>query len=312
MAACAQGAMARLAMKEGTGEIDFSTGATAFPWFRESLQKRATIGHPDVIIGSREEVSERARFSPYFYGGWVVFPLSPGFADFFFPWVLGEDESTNTFALAETLQTFGMLVDKVTGVHEFYNGNVNQVVIEGSTGQGNGPNFLTCAVQCIFKNYKPPASAESFPSVTLGTTAEFAPLVTEDSDNSGTSRLVIGGSARPYKKFRLSINNHIQPRYVNSLEPATLCPTRRTINLSAVLPYDSDNSGLYDAAVAGSSGTLTFVNGTTSIEFAFAALQADVLTPIVPGKTEIDMQLNMAARKASSTSSLIVTIDETV
>lgn len=310
---CAQGALARLCMKEGSGDIDFSSGATGFPFFKESLQKRSRIGHPDVIIGSREEISERARFEPYFYGGWVTFNLSPGFADFFFPWVLGEDEATNTFALSETLQTFGMLVDKVTGVHEFYNGVVNRCIIEGNqSGPGNGPNWVRCSVQCIFRSYKAPGSAEAYPSVTLGVSGEFAPFVFEDSDNSGASLLVLGGSAREYKSFRLDINNHVQPRYVNALEPTALCPTRRTITLQTVHPYDSGTSALYDAAVAGAAGTLKFLNGTTSVLFTFGALQADVLTPVVNGKSEIDLQLTMSARRVSSTPSLEVTIDETV
>jgi len=310
---CAQGALARLCMKEGSGEIDFSSGATGFPFARESLQKRARNGVPDFIHGTREEISERARMEPYFYGGWVVFGLSPGFADFFFPWVLGSDESTNTFALAETLQTFGMLVDKVTGVHEFYNGVVNRCIIEGEQkGPGNGPNFLRCAVQCMFRSYKDPSSAESYPSVTLGVTGEYTPLVLEDSDNSGTSRLVLGGSAREYKSFRLDINNHVQPRYVNALEPTSLCPTRRTITLQTTHPYDSGTSNLYNVALGSSAaGTLTFVNGNTSILFTFGMLQADVVTPVVAGKSEIDLQLQFSARRVSSTASLEVTIDET-
>lgn len=298
-------------MKEGSGEVDFSTGATGFPIFRESLQKRSQVIHPDVIIGSREEVSERARFGPSFYGGWVVFPLSAGFADFFFPWILGSDESTNTFALAETLQTFGMLVDKVTGVHEFYNGVVNRAIITGrQNGPGGPPNWVTCAVQCMFRSYKDPSSAESYPSITLGITGEFAPLVFEDSDSAGVSQLVLGGSAREYKSFQLDINNHVEPRYVNALEPTALCPSRRTITLTTTHPYDSGTSNLYNAAIAGAAGTLTFANSNTSILFTFATLQSDVLTPVVNGKQEIDLQLRMSARRLSSTGSLVVTIDE--
>jgi len=305
--------MAQLCMKEGSGAIDFSSGATGFPFFRESLQKRQRIGHPDLIIGSREEISERARFGPIFYGGWVVFPLSAGFADFFFPWILGSDESTNTFALAETLQTFGMLVDKVTGVHEFYNGHVNRAIITGrQNGPEGSPNWLTCAVQCIFRSYLAPGSSEAYPSVTLGVTGDLAPLVFEDSDSGGTSQLVLGGAAREYKSFVLDINNHIEPRYVNALEPTALCPTRRTINLTTTHPYDSGTSALYNAAVAGAAGTLTFSNSSTSILFTFATLQADILTPVVSGKREIDLELKMSARRLSSIGSLVVTVDEVV
>ena len=311
---CSQGALAKLCCKEGSGAIDFSSGATGFPFFRESLQKRQNQGHPDVIIGTREEVSERARMEPIFYGGWVTFNLSPGFADFFFPWVLGVDESTNTFALTDTLQTFGMLVDKVTGVHEFYNGHVNRCIIEGHGGLGGGPNWVRCSVQCIFRSYLAPGASEAYPSVTLGITGEHAPTIFEDADVAGTSQLVLGTGAvaREMKSFKLDINNHIEPRYVNNLEPTALCPTRRTITLQTVHPYDSGTSSLYNVALGSSAaGTLTFVNGNTSMLFTFGMLQANILTPIIGGKREIDLQLSMSARSVSTTPSLSVVIDET-
>jgi hypothetical protein len=310
---CAQGALGKLCMKEGSGEIDFSTGATGFPFFRESLQKRARIGHPDVIIGSREEVSERARFSPYFYGGWVVLALSPKTAATVFPWVLGADASGTTFALSETLQSMGVLADKVTGVHEFYNGYINRAIISAKQNGPDGPpNWVTCALQLLFMDYKDPSSAESYPSLTLGITGDYAPLIFEDSDNSGTSRLTLNAATREYKSFSLDINNHIQPRYVNALEPTALCPTRRTISLTTTHPYDSGTSNLYNQAVGGAAGSLVFVNGTVSITFTFACVQSDTLTPVINGKQEIDLQLTSSIRKLSTTGSLVCTIDDTV
>lgn len=306
---CAQGALAKLCMKEGSGEIDFSSGATGFPFFRESLQKRARIGHPDVIIGTREEISERARFEPYFYGGWITLALTPGHAATLFPWILGADASGTTFALSDTLQTFGVLVDKVTGVHEFYNGHINRAIIEAKGGTGSGPNWVTCSLQMIFMDYKDPASAEAYPSLTLAVTGEYTPLIFEDSDNAGTSRLTLNAATREYKSFRLDINNHIQPRYVNALEPTALCPTRRTIQLTTTHPYDSGTSNLYNQAVGGAAGSLVFVNGNTSITFTFAAVQSDTLTPVVNGKNEIDLQLTSNIRRLSSTGSLVCTID---
>lgn len=310
---CAQGALARLAMKEGTDEIDFSTGATGFPFFRESLMKRASNGVPEVITGTREEISERARLSPYFYGGWITLPLSPGHAAVLFPWILGADASGTAYDLDNALQSLGVLVDKVTGTHEFYNGRINRAIIEGRGGVSGGPNWITCSLQMIFMDYKDPASAESYPSLTIGNTAGFAPMVFEDTDVSGTSQLVMGGSARECKSFRFDLNNHIEPRYVNALEPTALCPTKRTITLTTTHPYDSGTSSLYNAAVAGAAGTLTIVNGNTSILFTFGKLHSDILTPVVGGKGEIDLQITSYARRVdnTSTASLRVTIDST-
>ncbi len=307
---CAQGALAKLAMKEGSGAITWDSSAIGLPFFRESLKKVGRVLHPDVIIGSREEVSERARKGPYFYGGWVYLTLTPGHAATIFPWVLGADASGTTFALSETLQTMGVLVDKVTQTHEFYNGVINRAIISGTQhGPGGPPNWVTVALQMYFKSY---ATGTSYPALTLGVTNEFAPLVFEDADNGGTSRLTLGGSTREMKHFTIDINNYVVPRYVNALEPTALCPTRRTVNVTTVHPYDSGTSNLYDQALAGAAGSLVFANSTVSVTFTFATLQVDTETPEVQGKKEIDLHLNMAARKLSSTGSLVCTVDSTV
>lgn len=305
--ACAQGSLARLAIKEGTGNVDFSSGAIGLPFVRSSLQKRARIGHPNVITGTREEISERARFEPYFYGGWVVFHLTPGHMATVFPWILGADASGTTFGLAETLQAFSVLEDAVTGVHEFYNGYINRAIISGEQrGPGSGPNFITVAVQMMFMNYLAPGASESYPTLALPVTGEYAPLIFEDS-------VLTLSSAREVKKFVFDINNHIQPRYVNNLEPTALCPAYRTVTLQTVHPYDSGTSSLYDLTVTGvsSTKTLAITNGTVSITATFGALQVDTQTPVINPKQEIDLQLNMSARKASTTPSISFTVDST-
>ncbi len=295
-------------MKEAAGDINWASGATGFPFFRESLQKKNTVHHPDVIIGTRGEVSERARFGPSFIGGWVVLSLTPGHMATIFPWLLGTDASGTTFALAETLQTFGVLVDKVTGVHEFYDGYINRAVIHGKqNGPGGPPNWITVAFQMIFKGYNPPSTADAFPTLTLGVTGEFAPLIFEDS-------VLTLGSAREVKEFTIDINNYIEPRWINSLLPSQLCPRRRTVTLTTVHPYDSGTSSLYDPTITGvaSTKTLAITNGTVSITFTFGALQYPTVTPIVTGKQEINLQLQMSARSLSSTAALSVDIDSTV
>lgn len=306
--ACAQGALAKLAMKEASGDIDWSTGTVVgFPFFRESLQKKNTVHHPDVIIGSRGEASERARFGPNFIGGWVILNLTPGHMATVFPWLLGADASGTTFALAETLQTFGVLVDKVTGVHEFYDGVINRAVIHGKqNGPGGTPNWITVALQMVFKGYNAPGTADAFPSLSLGVTGEYAPLVFEDA-------VLTLGSSREVKEFTLDINNYVQPRWVNSLNPTALCPSRRTVTLTTVHPYDSGTSGLYDPAITGvsSTKTLAITNSTVSITFTFGALQYPTITPVVSGKQEIDMQLQMSARSLTTTPAVAVVIDST-
>jgi hypothetical protein len=201
-----------------------------------------------------------------------------------------------------------VLVDKVTGVHEFYDGVINRAVIHGrQNGPGGAPNWITVALQFIFKSYLAPGSSEAYPSLTLGVTGEYAPMVFEDAV------LTLGSGAVEVKEFTLDINNYVQPRWVNSLTPSTLCPGRRTVTLTTLHPYDSGTSSLYDMAITGvpTTRTLAITNGTVSITGTFGALQAPTVTPVVTGKQEINLQLQMTARSVSTTPAVSFTIDST-
>jgi hypothetical protein len=303
---CAQGFRARLAMKEGTGNQDFATGATGFPFFRESIKKLATIHHPDLITGTREEISERARYGPNVYGGWLLLALTPGHMATVYPWLLGADAVGTTYALAETLQTFSVLIDKVTGRHEFHDGVINRAIVHGvQHGPGGRPNWITVALQMLFQGYTGPASADAYPSLSLPVTGQYVPMTFEDG------ALTLAALARETKEFTLDINNYVVQRYVNNLNPTTSCPHHRTVKLKTVHPYDDDTDDLYGQALAGAAGSLVVTNGSVSITHTFGTLQVPDDTPEVPGKVEIDLELNMDARRVGSTPSLSVTIDDT-
>jgi hypothetical protein len=76
--------------------------------------------------------------------------------------------------------------------------------------------------------------------------------------------------------------------------------------------YDDDHTGLYGQVVAGSSGTITLTNSTLSTLFTFANLQAPDNSPVIRGKTEIDVIVDAVARMSSTTRELRVTHDSVV
>ena len=76
-------------------------------------------------------------------------------------------------------------------------------------------------------------------------------------------------------------------------------------------PFTSDEVDLYNQALAGAAASLVFTNGGYSTTFSFAALQFPDRSPVVPGKTEIPLELHGTARKSGSTSELVVTHDST-
>jgi hypothetical protein len=80
-----------------------------------------------------------------------------------------------------------------------------------------------------------------------------------------------------------------------------------------VSPYDSGTSALYDLTVTGvaSTKTLALTNGSVSVTATFGSLQVDTQTPVVDGKHEINLELEMSARSLSTTPAVSFTIDST-
>lgn len=303
-ASCAIGTHGKFAVKQGSSSYTWSTGTVyQAPFYHENVKKRGTIGNPNVITGSRSSNSERNRKGPNFHGGSILFPVDPGNLVWLLEAALGTAPSGTTFAVAETLTNYGYLIDKVTGTFELQNAVVDKLLITGQqTGPGGAPNYLKAMVSLIGTGSQ---GGVSFPTASIPLTNQYIPYVFEDGV------ITLQSATRNIKRFALLIDNHVHARYVNSLDPTILCPTNRTVVLSTVHPYDADEDDLYDQALAGAAGTLAFTNGAVSTSFAFANLAVPANTPVITGKTEIDLELTMQARMSSTTREIIVTNDST-
>lgn len=301
--ACAQGVSGKLVMKEGTGTPTWSGSDPMYEFFSEKMVRERTIAAPRTIRGTRSQLASRARLSPYIYKGPVHMPVNPGDLAILLPWILGTDASGTTFAVAESLQAFAMLFDRVTQTYEYQDCVVDRAVIHGKAGDGGQPDFLTLSMDVLAKAR---ATGVSFPASALAHTAQYAPLVHQDTV------LTLEASTREVKEFWLVIDNHVIPRYVNSLSPTALCPSNRTVMLRTIHPYDSANTGLVDTAVAGAAGTLAITNGAVSTSIAFANLKSSFEDPSIRGLQEIDLTLDMMSYQATDgTKEIIVTNDST-
>lgn len=301
--ACAQGVSGSMAVQEVTGAPTWSSGDTMIEFLQETMARKRIIGVPNSIRGTRSKLASRARLGPYVYEGNVHMTISPGILAILLPWMLGADASGTTFALAEGLQAFAMIVNRVTQTYEYQDCVVNRWVLHGKAGPVGRPNFLTLSLNLMAKAR---ATGVSFPSVSLAHTAQYGPYVHQDCV------LTLESATREVKEFWLMGNNHVEARYVNSLSPTALCPSDRTIQLRTIHPYDSGNSGLVDTAVAGAAGTLAITNGAVSTSFAFANLKSSFEDPTIEGLGEIDLQLDMTSYQATDgTKELIVTNDST-
>jgi len=300
-ATCAIGTFGRLAVLQGSSP--YVWGGTRLPFMRENIHKRGKHIHPPVILGTRFEDAERVRTGTNFYGGVVTFPVDPGNLVTLLPLMLGGTPAGTTFPLAETVPTFGCLIDKVTRRFEYLNGAVNRWSLSGTQhGPDGQPNWVTLAIEMWFKSETPDTV---FPALTLPKDAQYTAFTFEDV------AITMQGAARKPKQFTLMGHNHLHARWVNDLNPVLFCPTRSTVALSVVFPYDDDHDDLHNLPLTPAAGSLVLANGSISTQFNFGSLVSPDNTPTIPGFTEINQPVIAVARKNGATPSLNVINDST-
>jgi len=274
------------------------------------MQYIGSVVHPMVITGDRSEHGERARKGPSVYSGTITFGVSPAEMAFWAPYFMGKTASGNTFSFAtngNALLPFSVLIDKVTATFEFSSCYVTKAVVVGKqNGPGGPPNFLTLQLSIVALAYqKNPSGPTASISLADGS---FYPLVFEDT----ASAIKISNTAYETKQFMILIDNYVQARYVNSVEPSILYPIHRKVALQTRHPYDSATAALDAVALSASptsNNTITATNGLVSILWTFGVLQLVSQSPVVGGKQEIDLVSNYVSRMTGSTRELELTID---
>lgn len=305
----AQGGKARLYAKDGSGTLAWDSGTIrSFPFYRESMRKIASVVHPQVITGERDEHGERARSGPNLYYGTITFGVSPSELAFWAPYWMGGTPSGTSYTLSTALSPFGIYIDKVTTKYAFYDCYIDKALVVGrQNGPGGPPNYLTLQLTIYALSYvSGPATTASQAIPTI--TGDYVPLVFED----GASAITIKGSARETKQLAILHENFLRQRYVNSLEPSITYPTHRRLSLQTRHPFDTGTSALDDVALSASAaGSVGFTNGTVSATWNLTLLQLVSQTPVVAGKQEIDIIGNYVSRASGSTACYSMTIDST-
>jgi hypothetical protein len=262
---------------------------------RESLRKSGRILDTAGIRGTRSHTSERTRAGTYDVGGSLVMHATPAMLDKWLPRILGAAESADTFALAETLPEFAVLIDRVARRFVYDGCKVNRATFRAAAGQ-----LVTLELDILGKSEA--VSATAFPSLTMPTDA---PYVMQDGV------LTLQSAARKFTEFEVIVDNVLARRFSNSQTATDISPGDRIVTFRCQTPFTSDEVDLYNQALAGAAATLVFTNGGYSTTFSFATLQFADLSPTVAGKSEIFLELTGIARKSGSTSELVVTHDST-
>lgn len=300
--ACAQGAQARLAVEPAASPHTFDSSSEQYEFLYENLRKHGRQISANGIRGTRSAKSERVATGAYEVRGKIAMNISPLDLDLWLPRILGANESANSFALAETLQPFGVLIDRITQTFQYTDCVVDQCVMHGKAREGDGEeDLLEMALEVVGKTE---VTGTSFVSAALGTAAGNGVYTMSQSV------FTLAGSTREVKEWWLLIDNHVQQRWASGSTTATaLCPRDRTVALRVRVPFDS--TALYEQALAGDAAAtivITLAAGITTT-FTFGALQAPAESPVVRGKTEIDLILDYQARSVGSTREVVVLND---
>lgn len=291
MAEASMGHQARLAAAAaGTAVGSFNE---PYEFTRESLRKTGAILDTSGIRGSRSHVGERTRFGTYEVGGVISLYATPEMLDKWLPRILGAAESADTFALAETLPEFAVLIDRIAKRFLYDNCKVNTARFRGSAG-----GLVTLDLDIMGRTET--VSATAFPSLAMPTDP---PYVMQDGV------LTLQSGARKFTQFEIIIDNALVRRFSNSETATDISPSDRIITFRCSTPFTSDEAELYGQALAGAAASLVFTNGGYSTTFSFAALQFPDRSPVVAGKREIPLELEAIARKSGSTDELVVTHD---
>lgn len=268
----------------------------AFEFKSFGLAGQGSHHDPSGMRGYRGHQSERVRESNFDVRGPGSLEPSPEELALLFPWILGANASGTSYALADTLQSRYVQVDRVAKVHTYAGVYINSATFRGVENQP-----LELSLDMIGQT-ETEGNAGSFPAIT--------PLLTPPFMYADCV-LTLASSARKVKQFTLTINNALETQFYNSQTATRINPTDRMISLQCDVPYDTDNTALAESAVAGAAATLVFTFGAYSLTFSFATMQFPKIKPAINGRGEQMLSLSGMARRVSTTPELAVTLDST-
>lgn len=244
--------------------------ASSFPIEAISSTVKMTQTHyrSPGLRGTRSRFGERVRITREHVGGQLVMEPTATEIDWWIEKILGGTTAAGVTDVDETVPEFYMAVDKITKVPIFNKLKVAKCVISGSSGQ---PIRFTLDLE---GEDETTGAAASFPSLTMPT---------DDIFICSDVVLTLGGSAREINEFALTIDNMLLvDLYRNSISRVEIPASDRMVQLTATPPYTSDNSDLYDAAIAGAAATLVISDGTATYTFAAANAKIPAVGPDVP------------------------------
>lgn len=277
----------------GTG---VTTAVTEFEFLEgSSLGLTEQFIDTNALRGTRSHGSERTRRGTRRVDGTLLLAPNPIELVTLLPAIFGGTPSGTSYPLGESLTLFNLF-----GVRDGTVYTYSDCAVESATfsAQEGGPMTLSLTVVG-----KDEAASGSAGSAAIDVTTQ--PFTLMDAAVS------VAGSSREVSGFELTIQNVLEVKYRNSLTPTQIVATDRIVTLSLPISLGTD-SALYGSAVGGVAATITLTNGTVSLAFSLAKVQAPK-EPLPFGQRGIlDFPWRGVSRKSGSTLELVTTLDSTL
>ena len=285
--------------------LPFDGSSEAYEFISETLQQTISQLASEGIRGTRSRHGERVIQGQKAVSGSIVLQPTQAELDLLLPRILGANESTDVFDVAEALPEFYAMVDRVGKVFTYGPLKIGSAVFTGSEN-----NKIDLTLNVVGRGSETIGNAGTFPSISIDTDLPLA-------FHQGT--LTLQGNTLRFNSFTLTIENGVEARFENSQSAIALVETDRVVTLELSAPYTADSGSdgvaVYGADVAGTvaSGTLVFAPASgRSVTFSLNSLRPTTRSPNVPGRNqEIRVALSYQAMKTSSTNEISVTNDRT-
>jgi hypothetical protein len=292
--AAAQGVFSKL----GIDTVTTASMTARFDFIRESVKRRGSLLNGNGLRGTREEYIDRVRDNIYRVGGSISLQPNAVELALLMPWILGAAGSGTTYALADTLTSRYIAVDRIAKVFTYTGCYVNRATFRASQGEP-----LTLDLDIVGQT-ETVGNAGTFPSINIDTTG-LGPFIFTDL------ALTIAGITYNAKDLEITVDNQLDTeRFFNSQTLVSVVPTGRSIAFRTTLPY-GDATAVYNAGASGVAVNATFTNNTVSCLFAMGSVAFPTDAPTVPGRSEVMLAVEGQAYHTGSTNSLIVTLDST-
>lgn len=283
----------------GANPHTFSSSSTRFDFVSCSVKKLGEHLDSQGVTGSRTRREDRSRDGLVRVQGTIVCEPSFRMWDFFLPYILGANESADTFNVADSLQAFDLLADPFASganASKFSELYVNRASLRFGAG------LLQLSLDLIGKTV---AIGQTFTSAALGSGIEYAPLNFYDT----ASGFSIQSGTVAIEEGELVVDNALDVKFRNSQTAQSIRATDRIVSLVTNIPLTSSTWGTYFGDKAAVDATITIGRANMSSVITLFNLKNPDEGPEQSSKGEVPLILRSAARGDASDPDIRITND---